>query len=209
MGKYTIIETVEEDFRHYENKKFHTSYESFKESLKINELRKVTVKYTDGDTVSTSMASHLTDDEIYDYFAPGKKFNVGINGEDLIKTVDHVIIHENVMSRKEMLSAKAKEIKSKYRDFKFSIRTEYNKITVNILSGPIELRETPDQLPGKSYRPHFKTNLSDEAKTILDDIYNIANEGNSIISADTDYGNWPDFYVNVHIGRWDRPYEVK
>lgn len=93
-GKVSI-KFSEHDFRTYEHSIFHTSYKSFKESLKINELRHVTVYFTDGDKLNTSMAAHLTDEEIYNYYQKGKEFNIGSGENDLIKTVDYVVINEN------------------------------------------------------------------------------------------------------------------
>ena len=57
-------------------------YKPFRQFLKENEeLREVEVTYDDGSTIGTSMAAHLTDEQIYDYFKVGKVFNIG-NGEN-------------------------------------------------------------------------------------------------------------------------------
>lgn len=61
---------------------------------KINEnLRSVKVIYSGGKEITTSMAAHLTDEEIYDYFAIGKTFNLG-SVEDDLQQVEEVIILE-------------------------------------------------------------------------------------------------------------------
>ena len=60
-----------------------------------NKLRSVTVKYENGDEVNTSMAAHLTDDEIRDYYKIGKTFNVGLGPEDNLTKVKEVIINES------------------------------------------------------------------------------------------------------------------
>ena len=63
-------------FEHYLNKV---------KKNKINELRSVSVKYSDGTVINTDMASHLTDDEIRDYYKIGKQFNLGnapVKGDD-------------------------------------------------------------------------------------------------------------------------------
>ena len=52
------------------------------------ELRSVTVKYSGGAEITTSMASHLTDKEIEKYFEIGKEFNVGNVDDDMQKVVD-------------------------------------------------------------------------------------------------------------------------
>lgn len=41
------------------------------------ELRQVKVIYSNGYTVNTAMAAHLTDQEIHEYFKVGKWFNIG------------------------------------------------------------------------------------------------------------------------------------
>lgn len=46
-------------------------------------LREVEVTYADGEVVTTSMASWLTDKDIHKYFKPGRVFNVGEYGDDL------------------------------------------------------------------------------------------------------------------------------
>jgi uncharacterized membrane protein YgcG len=40
-------------------------------------MRAIKVTYSNGDTVTTSMAAHLTDEEMTDYFKVGKWFNIG------------------------------------------------------------------------------------------------------------------------------------
>lgn len=69
--------------------------------LKTNELRNVSVTYSDGTVIDTDMAAHLTDEQIRDYFKVGKKFNLGNasipcdgNIGDNIQTVTVVTINE-------------------------------------------------------------------------------------------------------------------
>ena len=58
---------------------------------KYPELRVVQVTYEGGDVVTTSMAGHLTDKEIKEYFRVGKKFNIG-SSRDKIRAVKKVVI---------------------------------------------------------------------------------------------------------------------
>ena len=61
-----------------------------------SKLRGVEVTYADGTVIPTSMAAHLTDDEINAYFAPGKLFNIG-SVDDNMQAVQSVnIIRENM-----------------------------------------------------------------------------------------------------------------
>lgn len=55
-------------------------------------LRSVKVTYDTGDVISTSMAAHLSDQQIYDYFAIGKQFNIGSNTDKLANVTKVEII---------------------------------------------------------------------------------------------------------------------
>lgn len=57
-------------------------------------LRNVTVKFDNGDEINTNMAAHLTDEEIYNYYAIDKEFNLGSGENDKIAKVKEVIINE-------------------------------------------------------------------------------------------------------------------
>lgn len=50
-------------------------------------MRAIKVYYSNGDAISTSMAAHLTDKEMQDYFAVGKWFNVGLGPNDNMQQV--------------------------------------------------------------------------------------------------------------------------
>lgn len=56
-------------------------------------LRVVKVYYNNGDSITTSMAEHLSDSEILNYFKIGKVFNIGNGrGGDLLAAVEKVEI---------------------------------------------------------------------------------------------------------------------
>lgn len=54
-------------------------------------LRVVKVFYQGGGIITTSMASHLTDDDINSYFRIGRVFNIG-SSEDSLRVVERVEI---------------------------------------------------------------------------------------------------------------------
>jgi hypothetical protein len=54
-------------------------------------LRCVKITFSDGDELITSMAAHLTDEEIRKYFYPGIVFNTGAVNDKLV-TVTHIEI---------------------------------------------------------------------------------------------------------------------
>ncbi len=58
---------------------------------KYPSLRVVQVTYEGGDIITTSMAAHLTNKEILDYFKVGKKFNIG-SVRDKVRAVKSVVI---------------------------------------------------------------------------------------------------------------------
>jgi hypothetical protein len=55
-------------------------------------LRSIEVTYSNGTVVHTSMAAHLTDKEMLDYFKPGSIFNIGDGPNDLLAKVIKVKI---------------------------------------------------------------------------------------------------------------------
>lgn len=55
-------------------------------------LRSVKITFNCGDTICSSMASHLTDEEIKNYYKVGKIFNIGSGQKDRITTVKQVDI---------------------------------------------------------------------------------------------------------------------
>ena len=56
-----------------------------------HDLRSVLVLFANGDYLTTTMAAHLSDDDINDYYAKNKYFNIG-NVDDNLQKVAHCII---------------------------------------------------------------------------------------------------------------------
>lgn len=55
-------------------------------------MRAIKVTYSNGDVVSTSMAKHLTDKEMLDYFSIGKWFNIGSVSDDMQQVTNREIL---------------------------------------------------------------------------------------------------------------------
>lgn len=55
-------------------------------------LREVRVTFADGNTITTSMAAGLSDEDILKYYAVGNKFNIGAGEEDNVQAVAKVDI---------------------------------------------------------------------------------------------------------------------
>lgn len=51
------------------------------------DLRAAKVTFSDGNEITTSLAAHLTDDEIRNYFKIGKEFNIGLVEDNVVKVV--------------------------------------------------------------------------------------------------------------------------
>lgn len=58
----------------------------------MDNLRGVKVTYSDGNVINTSMAAHLTDPEILNYFAVGKWFNIGSCDDNMRQVVKAEIL---------------------------------------------------------------------------------------------------------------------
>ena len=50
-------------------------------------LRSAKITYSDGTVITTSLAGHLTDKEIHDYFKIGKAINIGSGPNDNMQTI--------------------------------------------------------------------------------------------------------------------------
>ncbi len=62
------------------------------EEKKYAPLREVKVFFSDGDVIHTNMAAHITDEQILDYYKPGRVFNLGRGEHDYMATVESVQI---------------------------------------------------------------------------------------------------------------------
>ena len=118
---------------------------------------------------------------------------------------------------KDQVSQKRKELKAALPDYKLSITTEhYSGIKVAIMAGPTDFGTEYSQLnPNMDYRTETWNRYTEEYDTnpgiqdVLDIIMPILNEGKGASYEDGDYGMIPDYYTWVHIGKWDKAYEIK
>lgn len=81
-------------------------------SAKNAALREVAVTYSDGTTITTSMAAHLSDAEIKNYFRVGKEFNIGSGSRDKMVTVKSVKILNATVKNGLMTKMMEDEIKA-------------------------------------------------------------------------------------------------
>lgn len=102
----------------------------------INELRSVKVTFSDGNTLTTSMAQHLTDEEIYDYYAIDKEFNLGRTDDDIQSVVDVEILESKNINESRQQQYKYNNIDAPwelYDSVEKPEKPEYNHTAVKNL----------------------------------------------------------------------------
>lgn len=117
---------------------------------------------------------------------------------------------------KEQVTAKRKALKAALPQFKMSITTEhYSGIKVAIMQGPVDfgieyaqLNEYADYREPRWDRDTEQYVSNPAIADIMETIMPILNEGIGNGFDDSDYGHVPDYYTWVHIGQWDKAYEV-
>ena len=119
---------------------------------------------------------------------------------------------------KDQVKAKRAALKAALPAYKLSVTTEhYSGIKVAIMAGPTDFGTEYTQLnPYINYREERYNNSTGEwdpgnpaIQDVLDIVMPILNEGMGEGFEDSDYGHVPDYYTWVHIGKWDKPYQVK
>ena len=118
---------------------------------------------------------------------------------------------------KDQVKAKRAALKKALPQYKLSVTTEhYSGIKVAVMAGPTDFGTEYTQLnPYIDYREdrynsstgQYDSNPNIQA--LLDIVMPILNEGKGEGFEDSDYGHIPDYYTWVHIGRWDKPYQIK
>ena len=117
---------------------------------------------------------------------------------------------------KDQVKAKRAALKAALPAYKLSVTTEhYSGIKVAIMSGPTDFGTEYQQLnPYIDYREERYNRDTDEFESnphiqdVLDIVMPILNEGMGEGFEDSDYGHVPDYYTWVHIGKWDKPYQI-
>jgi hypothetical protein len=95
------------------------------------------------------------------------------------------------------------ELKNALPAYKFSVtKRYYNGVSIVILSGPAKLTEENTEQVNVYYIDEQPEGVK---KNVLNVVNKIASEG--VTYRETgDYGTQPDFYVNIRIGEYNRPY---
>jgi hypothetical protein len=94
-------------------------------------------------------------------------------------------------------------LKKKFPTVKFSVtREHYSTIRIAIMESNYRWSKDHQSLN------HFYLENEENSKFLLQ-IKEIANAGNKIESVDGDYGNIPKFYLDMQVGKWDKPHKWK
>lgn len=101
-------------------------------------------------------------------------------------------------------------IKKAYPEYKFSItKRHHSSVDVNIMSGPLDICFEGNSTDNKQIMPYdqVKRYGEEEAKLyqgILDIVDGKKKQEELVY--DGDYGSVPNYYKNLEVGKWDKPY---
>ena len=109
----------------------------------------------------------------------------------------------------DKVKAIREEIKKAFPEFKFSItRRNRSSIVVDVLSGPIELLDSDRKESGYEGVNQYHIKDTGAKGDFLRKLAEIINRDVKIVSEDGDYGFIPNFYTDIGIGQWNKPYMV-
>jgi hypothetical protein len=104
--------------------------------------------------------------------------------------------HVSVERVKEVRNA----LKKKFPFVKFSVvREHYSTIKIAVMESPFSWSKDHQSLN------HFYLEREENSE-FLKQVKEIANAGNKTESYDGDYGYIPSFYLDMSVGKWDRPH---
>ena len=98
------------------------------------------------------------------------------------------------------------KLKKQFPDYTLSVtRDDHSGVNVNIMSGPVDLGG--DIQINHYYPERIKnTDLRLMVEKILQTIHQVKTPE---YRETGDYGNQPDFYIHLRVGKWDRSYVIK
>ncbi len=95
-----------------------------------------------------------------------------------------------------------KELKNEFPEIKFSIRREnYSSVNVHIMESPYKFSKNYEQIN------HFYTE-NHENQELLKKITGIVIRDQKEVVYDSDYGSVPNYYLNLQVGKWDKPHKT-
>jgi hypothetical protein len=132
--------------------------------------------------------------------------------------ISFIIKNKQIMPyiSKEQVKVKREALKKALPQFKMSITTDnYSGIKVAIMKGPVDfgieyaqLNEYADYREPRWDRDTEQYVSNPAIADLMETVMPILNDGMREGHDDSDYGHIPDYYTWVHIGQWDKAYEV-
>lgn len=94
------------------------------------------------------------------------------------------------------------------KGFKFSVtKRHHSGVLIQIKSGPIDFGTTDSQVNHYYIERDYKDNI--KAAALLLFIKEIVETTKPVTSReDSDYGSIPNYYLSIHIGSFEKPYEI-
>lgn len=102
------------------------------------------------------------------------------------------------------------KIKQEFKGYKFSItRNHHSEVAIAILESPHDFGVKHESVNEFYIDKHFE-HKPEQAK-FLNRLLEICNEVKPqvIVNANSDYGDWPNYYISISIGKWDKPYQLR
>lgn len=100
------------------------------------------------------------------------------------------------------------EIKKELPEFKFSVTLDdHSGVCVSLMEGPFD-HQGHEQLNHYYYQEHFKDQpefvaMWDKVMKIVRGQKEVSYTGDSY----SDYGSQPNYYIYLHVGKWDKHYK--
>lgn len=96
-------------------------------------------------------------------------------------------------------------LKKEFPNYKFSVTApEHNSLKVAIMKS--DLFENGEECSVNHY--WIKENYQSEQKDFLLKVKEIADNRLRVIDENPDYGSIPNFYLDISIGKWNKPHET-
>lgn len=120
---------------------------------------------------------------------------------------------------KKEIQMKLKPILEKYQ-VKASLGVKhYSTIVLNIYSSPIDFIGNYNKVTSEQHRQNFepgdhmdvnhfyyKEQFTGKALEFLTEVMTVLNDKQGVEVEDGDYGTVPNYYTDINIGKWDKPY---
>lgn len=106
---------------------------------------------------------------------------------------------------KELAKETRKVLKKAFPNTKFSVTSKYNEIKVAVMESDVDFGVAYNQV--NQYRIY--EDYTGEQKQILQSVVDFISKDVREVVYDGDYGSVPNYYINISIGKWDKPFKFK